>query len=207
MIEKVADMPGLHQYSRLTLVLDNPQQNYGLSTTNEIIKSYDVIAVQPMSEKMFQVACATLEVDLITLDFAATGRLPFPIKHGYVNQALQRGIHFEIVYGPSIVDARSRRQALLTGQTLCRITKGRNLIFTSGADSEWILRAPHDAMNLAGAFGVPAHIRKQAVCENQRRVFEHAASRKLTYRTAIATIDETVNTSKTDFVGDFISLH
>jgi ribonuclease P/MRP protein subunit RPP1 len=175
------------------------------------VKSYDVVAVRPMTEKMFQLACATLEIDVITFDFSASTRLPFPIKHGFVSQALQRGIYFEIVYGPSIVDVRCRRQAIMTAQTIARITRGRNLIVTSGADSEWILRAPADAMSLSGAFGVPAHVRKQALCEHPRRVLEHAASRKLTYRTAIAVLPEGAEKERglqsSDMLDDFISLN
>ncbi len=158
---------------------------------------------------MFQVACATLEIDLITFDFTSPKPAFFPIKHGFVRQALDRGISFELVYGPSIVDLNLRRQAILTAQNLCRVTKGKNVILTSGADSEWILRAPADAMNLAGIFGIPAHLKKQALCENQKRLIEHAASRKLTFRTAVATVQESVfnapSTAKTDLEEDFIT--
>ena len=110
---------------------------------------------------MFQVACATLEIDLITFDFSSPKAPSFPLKHGFVRQALDRGISFEIVYGTSIVDLNLRRQAILMGQYISRITKGKNLILTSGADSEWIIRAPADAMNLAGIFGVPAHVKSR----------------------------------------------
>ena len=158
---------------------------------------------------MFQVACATLEIDLITFDFSSPRPAIFPIKHGFVRQAIDRGISFEIIYGNSIVDVALRRQAILMAQNICRVTKGKNVILTSGADSEWILRAPADAMNLAGIFGIPAHLKKQALCEHQKRVVEHAASRKLTFRTAVATVQEAVfdapSSAKTDLEEDFIT--
>lgn len=141
---------------------------------------------------MFQVACSTLEIDLITFDFSSSKTAFFPIKHGFVRQALDRGIHFEIVYSFSILDPNRRKQAIMTAQTLCRVTKGKNVIFTSGADSEWLLRAPADAMNLAGVFGIPAHYRKHSIADTQRKLVEHAASRKHSYRTAVATIPEAV---------------
>jgi ribonuclease P/MRP protein subunit RPP1 len=141
---------------------------------------------------MFQVACATLEIDLITFDFSSPKPAFFPIKHGFVRQALDRGIFFEIIYSGSILDVNRRKQAIMTGQAICRVSKGKNIILTSGADSEWILRAPADAMNLAGIFGIPPHHRKQALQDNQRKLIEHAASRKLTYRTAVATIPENI---------------
>lgn len=167
-----------------------------------------MIAVQPTTEKMFQVACSTLEIDLITFDFSSPKPAFIPIKHGFVRQALDRGIFFEIVYSGSILDPARRRQAILTAQTICRVTKGKNVIFTSGADSEWILRAPADAMNLAGVFGIPAHQRKQSIQDTQRKLIEHAASRKLTYRTAVASIPEDVFTGvkepENDLQEDFI---
>lgn len=96
----------------------------------------------------------------------------------------------------------------MTGQALCRVTKGKNVIFTSGADNEWILRAPADAMNLAGVFGIPSHQRKQSLLDNQRKLIEHAASRKLTYRTAVATIPDDIYTGsrapENDLQEDFI---
>lgn len=157
---------------------------------------------------MFQVACLTLEIDLITFDFTSAKPALFPIRHGYVRQALSRGISFEIVYGGSIVEAARRRQAILTAQTISRVSRGANLIVTSGADSEWILRPPADVMNLAGIFGVPAHCRKQVVVDNQRRLVEHAASRKLTHRTAIMSVPEAIfsgtQPATSDMQEDFI---
>lgn len=158
---------------------------------------------------MFQVACSTLEIDLITFDFSSPKPPYFSIKHGFVRQALDRGIAFEIIYGGSIMDTSRRRQAIITAQNICRVTKGRNVILTSGADSEWILRAPTDAMNLGGMFGIPAHFKKQSLCEHQRAVVEHAASRKLTFRTAVATIPEAIfdgeKPARNDMEEDFIS--
>ena len=167
-----------------------------------------MIAIQPTTEKMFQVACSTLEIDLITFDFSSSKSAFFPIKHGFVRQALDRGIFFEIVYSGSILDPTRRRQAILTAQTICRVTKGKNVIFTSGADSEWILRAPADAMNLAGIFGIAPHHRKQSIQDTQRKLIEHAASRKLTYRTAVASVPEEIYTgakeADNDLQEDFI---
>ena len=157
---------------------------------------------------MFQVACSTLEIDLITFDFTSAKPTFFPIKHGFVRQALDRGIFFEIVYASSILDPARRKQAIQTAQAICRVSKGKNVIFTSGADNEWILRAPADAMNLAGIFGIPPHLRKQSLVDNQRKLVEHAAARKLTYRTAVASFPEEIydgtKAPENDLQEDFI---
>lgn len=67
---------------------------------NPNVASYDLLAVQPTTEKLFQAACSTFEVDIISLDMGS--RLPFFLKGPMVNVALQRGIFFEISYGAAI---------------------------------------------------------------------------------------------------------
>lgn len=89
------------------------------SAKNASLQQFDVIAVRPLTEKHFQAACATLDVDVISLDLASylnpsihppdlhmlpthpmnvlgCRRLPFKLKFATVGQALQRGVHFEI---------------------------------------------------------------------------------------------------------------
>ena len=155
--------------------------------------------MQPTTEKMFQVACATLDIDLITID--ATGS-KFPIKHGYVKQALDRGISFEIVYGQSILNPSIRSKAIMAGNSICRVTRGKNVIFTSAADSDWILRSPADAINLAGVFGVPAHFKKAALVEHPRLLMEHAAAQKLTFRSAVISVPEALISGSQKYTSD-----
>jgi hypothetical protein len=38
------------------------------NSTNNVIQQFDIIAVRPMTERFFLAACATLEVDIISLD-------------------------------------------------------------------------------------------------------------------------------------------
>ncbi|CAO3564361.1 unnamed protein product [Mortierella alpina] len=100
------NLPGvnLKQYTRLTLVVDDISQNYGLNTGNPGVSSYDILAVQPTNEKLFQAACGTFEVDIISLDMSA--RLPFYLKHSTVGMAVERGIYFELCYGAAIRETR-----------------------------------------------------------------------------------------------------
>ena len=44
--------------------------------------------------------CSSFEIDIITLDLS--NRLPFSLKFGPVNLALQRGLFFEITYAPTL---------------------------------------------------------------------------------------------------------
>src|ERR1700738_2897082 len=52
---------------KYTLILDNPQQNYGVNMQNEIVKSYDLLAIQPTTDKMLQNAIQSLHPDIISI--------------------------------------------------------------------------------------------------------------------------------------------
>jgi len=205
------DFPGrkgtFSQYSRLTIIMDNPQNNLGINMNNEIIRSYDFIAIQPLNEKMFQIACTTLEIDIITLDM--TSKLPFPIRPGYIKVAIERGVGFELCYGPMIQDNGVRRHTISNSQALTRFTKGgKGIIVSSGASAPWQIRAPADVMNLSGLLGVASHLRKAAVTLNPHAVFVHAGSRLHTYRGAIAIppTEEQLAAQTTDMLDDFIKV-
>ena len=181
------------------------------NSQNEIIRSYDLIAVQAETERMFQVACATLDIDIITFDLAS-GRLAYPIRHGYVRQAIQRGITFELCYSGCIrgmgslfifihihsiqfiyfLDTASRRNAIGNASIITRTIgqccrRGGGLIISSGAEYPWMIRYPHDVINLAGLYGVPAHLRHQCLAVDA--VVAHAGTRSLTYRGAVAIVE------------------
>lgn len=203
----------LRQYSRLTLVLSDPQQNYGINGGGDVIRSYDIIAVQPESERMFQTACTSLEVDLITLDLSV--RLPFPIKAGFLRQALDRGVSFEILYAPIVAEVGARRNAIGNTRTLLRLgLRGRKgsaagLVLSSGATAVWQLRAPQDVLNLAGLLGIAADARKGCLAAVPASVLMHASTRKHTFKAALAIVPppaEPADHRATDMLEDFIEL-
>lgn len=203
------DFPGrkesFSQYSRLTLIMDNPQHNLGINMNNEIMQSYDIVAIQPQNEKMFQIACTTLEVDMITLDMSS--RLPFPIRPGYIKVAIERGLMFELCYGPMIQDGTARRHSIANGLAILRFMKGgKGIVISSGATGSWQIRAPSDVMNLSGLFGVSSHLRKPALTQNPHAVFMHACSRKHTYRGAASVLptENELTEQSTDMLEDFI---
>ncbi len=107
-----------------------------------------------------QQCCEKLEVDIIALDFAT--RLPFYIKAPQIGVALERGIFFEISYGGAILDATARRNILSNAIALANITRGRNLVLSSGAERPSLARGPYDAANLARLWGLTPQV--QCVC-------------------------------------------
>lgn len=187
--------------------MDNPQHNLGINAANEIVQSYDFIAVQPENEKMFQVACTHLDIDMITLDMS--GRLAFPLRPGYLKLAMDRGVVFELQYAPMIRDPSARRHTIANALSLLRTLKGgKHVVLSSGATAPWQIRAPSDVMNLAGLLGVGQDLRKSTVTHTPHAAFMHAGTRKLTYRgTAMATpTPERLAAQTTDMLDDFIKL-
>lgn len=201
------DFPGrradFSQYSRLTLVMDNPQHNLGINPSNEIIRSYDFVAIQPENEKMFQVACTNLDVDMISLDFGQ--RLAFPLRPGYINVARSKGMVFEIQYSPMIRDSSARRHTLSNAQQLLRSLKGgKDVIVSSGATAAWQIRAPSDVASLAGLFGMASHLRKAALTLHPHAAFMNAATRKHTFRGAGMVLPTEEQCQADDMLDDFI---
>lgn len=92
--------------TRLTIQLESVKDRLTINNNNPVFSSYDLIAVEPMNEKAFQYACNNMEVDIITLD--CSQRLDFYLKNTTCNIALQRGIHFEICYSPSIIGKKKK---------------------------------------------------------------------------------------------------
>ena len=99
-----------------------------------------------MSEKMFQLCCNELEIDIIVLDLSK--RLPFSLKRTAVSHAVERGIFFEITYSASLRDPLARRTLISNAQALVELSKGRNVIVSSEAVSAFDVRAPYDIINL-----------------------------------------------------------
>ncbi|KAJ3156195.1 Ribonuclease P protein subunit p30 [Geranomyces michiganensis] len=134
------------QLTRLTIVVDDVAANYKINSTNPAHMSYDLLAVQPTNEKVFQLACSSYEVDIISLDMGS--RLPFFLKPPSVNMAVSRGVFFEISYGAAIRDQTARKHLVSNAAVLVRLTGGKNVIFTSGAEKAMEVRGPYDVINL-----------------------------------------------------------
>ncbi|KAF9121045.1 hypothetical protein BGW39_010899 [Mortierella sp. 14UC] len=179
-------LPGvnLKQYSRLTLVVDDISQNYGLNTNNPSIAAYDILAVNPTNEKLFQAACGTFEVDIISLDMSA--RLPFYLKHSTVGLAVERGIYFELCYGAAIRDATARRNLISNAQSLIRVTRGKNIIISSQAMRAMELRGPYDIVNFGTLLGLNQAVAKDCLSSHCRAVAMHAETRRNTNRAVMS---------------------
>uniref|UniRef100_A0A8B9F436 Ribonuclease P protein subunit p30 n=1 Tax=Amazona collaria TaxID=241587 RepID=A0A8B9F436_9PSIT len=109
--------------TRLTLVISDPSHCNLLRSTSPNIRLYDIIAVFPKTEKLFHIACTTLDVDLVCIN--VTEKLPFYFRRPPVNVAIDRGIYFELLYTPAIKDSTMRRYTISNAISLMQICKGK----------------------------------------------------------------------------------
>ena len=176
--------PALKLLTRLTLNISDTSQNHRLSTLQSI---YDLIALRPLNEKSLQQCCATLECDIISIDFAA--RLPFIIRFTTVASAIQRGVRFEIGYSAITGSSEAKRSLIAGATSLIRATRGRAIILSSEARNALGLRGPHDVMNLAHIWGLEQAKGKGALVEEADKVVRLAALRRKSYRGVITVVD------------------
>jgi hypothetical protein len=172
--------PAFRQFTRLTCTLDDVGGAVLLSPTSPVGKSYDLLAVTPTSEKLFQYACEKLDIDIIALDLSH--RLPFYIKAPQVGMALARGIAFEIAYSGALADQTARRYFFSNALALIRVTRGKNIVLTSGARDAFELRGPYDVMNLSSLFGLTLEQARSALSRRPDALLLHARTRSSTMK-------------------------
>ncbi|MCO5562687.1 hypothetical protein L7F22_016315 [Adiantum nelumboides] len=172
-----------HQYDRLTVTVDTAIQASALNAGNHVLRSYDLVAIRPTIQKVFDQACTHLEVDLITLDFLH--RLPIRLKPSSIQAALARGVFFEVSFSGAFQDVRARRELFANAQILQGLTRGKNIIATSGAENMMDLRGPNDVANMATFFGLSREAAKHSVSKNCEDAIVRGLARKRTYKSAV----------------------
>ncbi|NXB71812.1 RPP30 protein, partial [Donacobius atricapilla] len=160
--------------TRLTLVVSDPSHCNLLRSTSANIRLYDIIAVFPKTEKLFHIACTTLDVDLVCIN--VTEKLPFYFRRPPVNMAIDRGIYFELVYTPAIKDSTMRRYTISNAVSLMQICKGK--VSSQSENKPLELRGPYDVANLGLLFGLSEGEAKAAVSTNCRATVLHGETRK-----------------------------
>ncbi|KAG5518930.1 hypothetical protein PMAC_002461 [Pneumocystis sp. 'macacae'] len=159
--------------SRVTIVLDEGSQNYNLYSATD---TFDILAVRPTSEKMFQHVCTSMDVDIISLDMSQ--RLPFYIKHSTVGVAITRGIRLEICYASGISDINCRRHLICNASALVRATRGKGIIISSEASNLMYCRSGYDIINLSTFWGLSQEKGRNAIGKEAKSVIIHGEARK-----------------------------
>ncbi|XP_073346131.1 ribonuclease P protein subunit p30 [Pagrus major] len=139
-------------------------------------RCFDLLAVQPTTEKLFHAACMMYDVDIICI--SVTEKLPFFFKRAPVNGAVDRGVVFEVSYSAAIRDSTMRRYTIANAVSLMDTCKGKNVILSSAAEKPLELRGPYDITNLGLLFGLSDGDAKEAVSSTCRSVVLHAETRR-----------------------------
>ncbi|POM59737.1 Ribonuclease P protein subunit p30 [Phytophthora palmivora] len=163
------------QRKRITLKLEEVVDAQKL-TASDVVKGYDVVAAEAAAPKVFQFLCEQADIDLITFD--VTNRLPFQIKRPWIAAAIKRNIYFEITYTPCLGDTAGRRYFFSNASNLVRLTGGKNLVFSSGATRDILLRSPYDVINIGLLSGLKYGQALDAISTSCLAVLEHADMRR-----------------------------
>ena len=174
-----SEMTKFRQLSRITITVDELADALALNLANQSLHAYDVIAARPGNQKVFQHLCTTAEIDIITIDFVNRSNLNMNKK--LLDEAVRRGIYFELQYAAFIHSPAIRREMLSSTQIALQFLRGRNIVITSAAETANQLRGPHDVMNIGVVLGLNEQNARRSVCENCSLVLKHAARRRQRY--------------------------
>ncbi|XP_057549230.1 uncharacterized protein LOC130827507 isoform X2 [Amaranthus tricolor] len=175
--------------------VETSAQASALNSGNPILKTYDLVAVKPLNQNLFDIACQSSQVDLISIDFSQ--KLPFRMKLPMVKAAIARGVYFEIMYSSLLLDVQVRRQMIANAKLLVEWTRGKNLIVSSSAPSVLELRGPNDVANLVSLIGLSNDFAKATISKNCRLLIANALRKKQFYKEAIR-IEEMPPGTQTD---------
>ena len=99
--------------------------------------------------------------------------------------ALQRGIRFEICYGPGVLNSdggASRRNLISNATQLIRATRGKGIVISSEAKRALACRGPADVVNLAVLWGLGQERGMEAVGKEARSVVVQAEMKRRSFR-------------------------
>lgn len=159
-------------------------ESYQNARLAELSRNYDVLAVRPIDERTLQLACSSLDCDIISLDL--TQRLPYWFKFKPLSEAIKSGKRFEISYAQGVMGDSGMRRSLISNATqLIRASRGRGLIISSEAKAAVACRGPWDAINLAAVWGLGQERGYEAMSKECRSVVVAAQLKRTGYRGVI----------------------
>ncbi|XP_016518427.1 ribonuclease P protein subunit p30 isoform X2 [Poecilia formosa] len=129
--------------NRLTVVMSEASHFRPNATE---YRAFDLLAIQPTTEKLFHTTCMLCDVDIICI--SVTEKLPFFFKRAPINGAIDRGVVFEVSYASALRDSTMRRYTIANAVCLMESCKGKNVIVSSAAEKALELRGPYDIINL-----------------------------------------------------------
>lgn len=182
----------IRQLSRVTVEVNDSKDLYQFSNPSNAIRSYDIVAVCPQSDKMLDLCLADLNVDVITINFDV--KFNFLGKKHLLNSSIDKGTFFEINYSRFISDTSKRSTFITNFLIFLEVTKGKNIILSSGAETFYDHRSPHDITTMFETiFQIKKDIIKHMISDNVEKVITKSVQRK--YFKTVMNITEIPNTT------------
>ncbi|KAF0748100.1 ribonuclease P protein subunit p30-like isoform X1 [Aphis craccivora] len=127
--------------NRLTVQISNIGQLHRIFNSQNF-KLYNILAVEPLNDQVFQDILTSSSIDIITCNFKTS------ITPKQYTIAIEKNLYFEVSYGPMLVNYVARQDVLSLAHLLHIKGKSKNVIVSSAAVSKLDIRNPHDVMNL-----------------------------------------------------------
>lgn len=169
--------------TRLTIKANFSQ----LLNDTESLSRFDLITARPETEADFHYCCIQGELDIISLKLHE--RLQMKIKLNLVQEAIRRGIMFEVCYGKAVKDVNARRIFIANASNLVKATKRKNIVLSSQAEDLFEQRAPWDVINLACLLGLSIEEAHKTIVDNPAIALEHGRARKV-FKSTVEVVDK-----------------
>ncbi len=187
-ITNLKDFANIKQLKRITIEISDSKDLYQFSNPNNALKSFDLISVIPKNDKMFELCCSDLNVDIITINLEE--KFNFNLKKSLILSAIDKKIFFEIIYSGFIRDTSKRSLFISNVLMLLEVTKGKNIIISSGAESFYEHRSPYDISTIfATIFNLKSDLILKMLTTNCEKVLIKSVQRKY-YKTVLNLVIE-----------------
>ncbi|CAK9814146.1 Ribonuclease P protein subunit p30 [Anthophora quadrimaculata] len=160
-------------FNRITFLCSDPAKTHALNHCSSL-KKYDLYSFAPKTQNALQFACTQLNADIITL---RPHTVTFKFNKKLYEQAIERGIHFEIQY-VDLLNIESRKQAIHYSHLFHTYGKSKNVILSSGTNDIRTIRNPYDLINLACLLGLNEVKAKASILHQCKRLLLRAERRR-----------------------------
>ncbi|KOC70190.1 Ribonuclease P protein subunit p30 [Habropoda laboriosa] len=162
-------------FNRITFFCSDPTKAHALNHCSSL-KKYDLYSFAPKTQNALQFACTQLNADIITL---RPHTVTFKFNKKLYEQAIERGIHFEIQY-VDLLNVESRKQTIHYSHLFHTYGKISNMyvILSSGTSDVKTIRNPYDLINLACLLGLNEVKAKASILYQCRRLLLRAERRR-----------------------------
>jgi RNase P/RNase MRP subunit p30 len=184
------DWSSIKQLKRITIsVADSKDLFQFTNPSKSPMQQYDIVAVAPENEKVFELCLNDLNVDLISLNYEE--KINFPLKKHQILSAISKNTYFEIIYGNFIKDTTKRSLFISNVLLLLDVTKGKNIIISSGAESFYEHRSPYDIVTIFETiFEMRPDVVKKMISDNCEKVLLKSIQRKFYKNVMLLEVDK-----------------